>query len=268
MAILSWFKRPPVPEDGMMSLGDHLRELRYRLVISVLAIVLASTVAAFFWNQLIRILLMPYTRATEMLHQTHPGITTSAVNAGFVAPFTLWLKTCAYTGLIATSPIWLYQLWAFIVPGLVENEKKHALRFLAAAVPLFLLGVGLGWWVLPQGIKAMLTFTPSGLNVTNLVDLNYFFDLTLKTMIAFGLTFLLPILLVGLNLAGVVSAAALGKARRYAWFIAFCITAIITPTSDPFSMLLLAVPLGLLYEGAVLIARVHDHRTAKEVASA
>ncbi|MGL4831077.1 MAG: twin-arginine translocase subunit TatC, partial [Propionibacteriaceae bacterium] len=242
----AWLRPPVMPEDGMMSLTDHLRELRYRVLVSVAAILLAAIAAMFVWRWLFSALMYPYERAIVMLQARNPDIHTTAVNSGFVAPFTLWLKTCFTAGLLLTSPLWIYQIWAFIVPALVEKEKKYAYRYLGVAVPLFLFGVFCGWFVLPQGIEAMLMFTPAGENITNLVDLNYFFDLTLKTMGLFGLSFLIPILLIALNGAGVVSGEQLGKVRPYALFLCFGLTAAITPSTDPFTMLVMGVPLCLL----------------------
>ena len=139
---------------------------------------------------------------------------------------------------------------------------------LAAAVPLFLLGVAVGYYIMPQGIAVMLSFTPDSVPVLNLLDVGPFLELMLRLMVIFGLGFLLPVVVVGLNLVGVVKASQLAKARSYVIFGIFVFGAAATPSSDPFSMLALAVPMTVLYLIAELIARVHDRRVVARAAQA
>jgi len=261
---LAWLKPPPISADGVMSLADHLRELRYRLIFSVIAIVIASALAGIWYNQLYTVLMHPYLRAVEMLEATNPNITASTVITGVSTPFLLALKVCLVAGLVLSSPLWLYQLWAFIVPALLVKEKKWALIFLSAAIPLFLLGVLVGYYVLPQGISVMLSFTPSSIPITNLLEVNQFLEMTLQLMVIFGLGFLMPVVVVGLNLAGVVTARQLSRARTYVIFGTFVFGAAATPSTDPFSMLALALPMTLLYLAAELIARLNDRRRARK----
>lgn len=260
---LAWLKPPKVPADGIMTLGEHLRELRYRFIFSAVAIILAATLCGLFYDPLYQLLLYPWSLAIADLKQSNPGIDTSVVNIGVTAPFMLAMKICGFGGLILSSPVWLYQAWAFIVPALLAKEKKLALGFIAAAVPLFIAGVFVGWWILPKGIEVMLSFTPSSVPVTNMLDINNFLDMLLQLMLVSGLAFLLPVFLVGLNLVGVVTAKGLAKARTYAIFGCFVFGAAATPSTDPFSMLALAVPMGLLYIAAELICRVNDRRRAR-----
>lgn len=245
-----------------MSLADHLRELRYRLVVSLLAIGVAAGIAAIFYETLYRVMMLPYLQAIEMLKQSHPGIETTTVISGVTEPLMLAIKVCAVAGLVLASPIWVYQIWAFIVPALLAKEKKWALAFLGAAVPLFLLGVAVGYYIMPQGIAVMLAFTPDSVPVLNLLDVGPFLELMLRLMVIFGLGFLLPVVVVGLNLVGVVKATQLAKARTYVIFGIFVFGAAATPSSDPFSMLALALPITVLYLVAELIARLHDRRLA------
>ncbi|WP_376699964.1 twin-arginine translocase subunit TatC, partial [Listeria seeligeri] len=149
-------------------------------------------------------------------------------------------------GLIAACPIWLYQVWAFIVPGLLVNEKKWALRFLGSAIPLFLLGSVLGYWVLPKGIALMLNFTPHGMGITNLLDMNAFLALEIRVILLFGVSFLLPVVLVLLNLIHVLSSAQLKAARKWSIFGFFCLGAFVNPSGDPISMCALAIPLSVM----------------------
>ena len=245
-----------------MLLADHLRELRYRLVVSLLAIGVAAGIAAIFYETLYRVMMLPYLQAIEMLKQSHPGIETTTVISGVTEPLMLAIKVCAVAGLVLASPIWVYQIWAFIVPALLAKEKKWALAFLGAAVPLFLLGVAVGYYIMPQGIAVMLAFTPDSVPVLNLLDVGPFLELMLRLMVIFGLGFLLPVVVVGLNLVGVVKATQLAKARTYVIFGIFVFGAAATPSSDPFSMLALALPMTVLYLVAELIARLHDRRLA------
>jgi len=258
----AWLKPPPVPADGTMSLYDHLRELRYRFTVSALAIIITSTIAAFFYRPLLEFVMWPYSEGIRILQESNKA-QILIVNQGSTSPFVLALKTCAWAGLIAACPVWIWQLWAFIVPGLLTQERKWALRFMFSAVPLFLLGAATGYLVMPRGIAVMLQFTPEDLGITNMQDLNAFLDLEMKLILIFGLAFLLPIVLIFLNIIGVLSAQAMKKARVYAIFGTFVFGAMVTPSTDPVSMLALALPMALLYLGAELFAHVHDRRKAR-----
>ncbi len=249
-----------------MSLADHLRELRYRFIVSAIAITIASSLAAIWYNQLYLVLMRPYLLAVEMLKASNPNLTASTVISGVGTPLILALQVCVVAGLIVSSPIWVYQLWAFIVPALLAKEKRYAMGFLGAAIPLFLLGVVVGYYILPQGISVMLSFTPSSIPITNLLEVNDFLKLTLQLMVIFGLGFLMPVVVVGVNLIGLVSAKQLAKARTYVIFGTFVFGAAATPSTDPFSMLALALPMTLLYLAAELICRVNDRRKAKTAA--
>ncbi len=182
-----------------------------------------------------------------MLKASNPNLTASTVISGVGTPIMLALQVCVVAGLILASPIWLYQLWAFIVPALMANEKKYAMYFLGAAIPLFLFGVAVGYLIMPQGISVMLSFTPSSIPITNLLEVNDFLKLQLQLMVIFGLGFLMPVVVVGINLIGLVSSAQLAKARTFVIFGTFVFGAAATPSTDPFSMLALALPMSLLY---------------------
>lgn len=248
-----------------MSLADHLRELRYRLIVSVIAIIVFAVLAAVFYETLYQVMMRPYQQALEMLAVSHPGIDTTTVISDVTGPLMLAIQICAIAGLVLASPIWVYQIWAFIVPALLAKEKRWALAFLGAAVPLFLLGVAVGYYIMPQGITVMLAFTPDSVPVLNLLDVGPFLGLMMRLMVIFGLGFLLPVVVVGLNLVGVVKARQLARVRSYVIFGIFVFAAAATPSSDPFSMLALAIPMTVLYLIAELIARIHDRRvTARE----
>jgi sec-independent protein translocase protein TatC len=167
---------------------------------------------------------------------------------------------------VLTSPIWLWQLWSFIVPGLLAKEKKWALIFIGAATPLFLAGVAVGYIVMPKGIAVLLGFTQSG--VANLQDLNQFLSFLMRMMVVFGLAFEIPLVVLLLNILGVVPARYLAKYRRYVIFGTFVFGAVATPSTDPFSMLALALPMTVLFLAAEVIAHVLDRRKMRRVALA
>jgi sec-independent protein translocase protein TatC len=263
---LKWLKPPPAPPDGTMTLFEHLRELRYRLVVSILAIILGMIVAWFFRDYLMDILQRPYFEAIADLKAKNPDADTSLVNINLTSPLTLALKVSALAGLLVTAPFWLYQIWSFIVPGLLAKEKKWALIFIAVATPMFVGGVVVGFIVLPKAITVLLSFTQSG--VTNLQDINAYLSFLLRLMLVFGIAFLIPLVVLMLNIVGVISAKQLSKYRTLVIFGTFVFGAIATPSTDPFSMLALAAPMTLLFLGAEVIAHILDRRKARRAALA
>ncbi len=254
---------PPASPDGTMSLYDHLRELRYRVVVSALAVLVTTVVAAFFYTQLVAFVTAPWEQAVADYKANNPTADTLLVNKDVVSPFVLALQTCLVAGLIAACPVWMWQLWRFVVPALLENERRYAIGFIASAVPLFLAGCALGYAVMPKGIAVMLEFTVQG--VTNMQDVQDFLNLELLLILLFGVSFLLPVVLVMVNLAGVVTGEQLGKARTYAIFGCFVLGAIATPSTDPFSMIALALPMAIMYVIAEAICRRNDKRKAKRL---
>ncbi|MCW2809581.1 MAG: tatC [Friedmanniella sp.] len=262
---LAWLKPPPLPPDGSMTLFEHLRELRYRLVVASVAIIVGMIVAWFFREDLMAILRHPYDVAIAQLKAKNPGADTLLVNNGIASPLTLAMKVSALAGALLTSPIWLYQFWAFIVPGLLSREKKWALIFIGAATPLFASGVAVGYLVMPKGIMVLLGFTQSG--VSNLQDVNQFLSFLMRIMIAFGIAFLIPLVVLMLNLLGVVKAEHLSKYRVYVIFGTFVFGAVATPSTDPFSMLALAIPMTVLFLAAEVLAHLFDRRKARRLAA-
>lgn len=265
--IPGWLTPPKVPPDGVMSLADHLRELRYRLIFSMVVIALGTIACAVFYLPLFTFLLEPWRTATEILKGIRPSLEVTAVLSGVTAPLILALMVCAVGGVVLTSPIWLYQVWAYIAPALLAKEKRYAILFLLAAVPLFLAGVVLGYFIAPQAFAIMLGFTPDMFEIQNLVPVDTFLTLMLQLMLVFGAGFLLPVVVVTLNLVGVLSGAALKSARRYVLFGCAIFAAAATPGGDPFSMLGLAVPMMLLFLIAEAICHANDKRRAKRAGS-
>lgn len=258
---LSWLKPPPMPADGNMTLFEHLRELRYRLVVSVIAVVVATVAAAVFSRQLYRLLLWPFNKAAADLAITHPELHMSVVNIGVTAPITLLLKISLVAGLAISAPVWLYQLWAFIMPGLLANEKRWAIAFVCSATPLFIAGFVLGYFVMPKGISVMLSFTPE--TAENILDLQPFLMFMMRLMVVFGIAFLIPVIVLMLNFLGILPAKTLAKSRRVVIFLTFLFGAVATPSTDPFSMLALALPMLVLFAVAEVIAHIHDRNKAR-----
>ena len=243
-----------------MALMDHLREVRYRVAVSAVAIVVVAVASIFFYQELITFVMGPYNQAVEALERANPGATTMVVNNGVVSPLTLGVIACSLAGVLLSSPVWMYQLWAFVAPGLVSKEKKYVLGFLGAAVPLFLMGCAVGYFVWPKGIAVMLGFTPKNMGIVNMLEMSSFLAMEIKIILVFGASFLLPVVLVALNLAGVVKGHQLVKSRKFVIFGTFVFAAVATPSTDPFSMLALSVPMTVLYMIAEAICLTLDKR--------
>ena len=238
-----------------MALSDHLRELRARLLKSVLFLVLAFAVALFFYERphegLLGLVLGPYNDAQAALK----GDTkTTAYVASAGGPLLLQLKLCGVAAIVAASPFWLYQIWAFVVPGLRDEEKKWTRLFAGVAGPRFMLGVGRA--VLPRGLEVLIGFTPAGLE--NLVEFGDYFSFFTRMLLVFGVAFEIPLFVIMLNLAGVVSGKALGRYRPWIILGTFVFAAVATPSTDPFSMLMLGLPMLVLFLLAEVIARAAD----------
>ncbi|WP_122817554.1 twin-arginine translocase subunit TatC [Nocardioides pantholopis] len=236
-----------------MALSDHLRELRARLVKAALVLVVAFVVALFFYDFLLDLILRPYNDAKQALPES---VDTKAYIASAGGPLLLQLKLCGVAAIVASSPFWLYQIWAFLVPGLHAHEKRWTRVFIAVAGPLFFLGVATAYYVLPKGLEVLIGFTPDGLE--NLVEFGEYFSFFVRMLLIFGIAFEIPLFVILLNLAGVVSGKALGRYRPWIIIGTFVFAAVATPSTDPFSMLMLAIPMLFLFVVAEVVARSVD----------
>jgi sec-independent protein translocase protein TatC len=243
-----------------MPLTAHLRELRKRLVISAAAIAVAMAVALVFYQPLLQLFVGPFTVTVERLAEQQ-NIDATINFDGIADPFTVPLRLSILVGVVAASPVWIYQLWAFIVPGLYRHERRWSLLVLGTAVPLFVAGVVLCYVLLPKGLGVLLGFTPEG--VANIVSFTRYFSFVVRLMLVFGLAFLLPVFVVLLNAVGIFSGATLSSSRRWIVVGVFAFAAVATPTGDPITMLMLAVPMWLLFEAAVVVCRINDRRRAR-----
>lgn len=240
-----------------MSLIDHLRELRSRLFKAVLGVVLFSIAAAFFYNQIFEFVTAPFKTVVADL-AAREGLEAELTLTSVSGPLTLALKVSLVTGIVLSSPIWLYQLWAFILPGLHARERRLTLLFVGVAGPLFMTGVAVGYYVLPKGLSILLDFTPA--DVSNLVELGGYLNFILRMLLVFGVAFEIPVFVILLNLAGVVSGRQLGDHRPWLIIGTFVFAAVATPSTDPVSMLFLALPMTLLFFISEVIARILDRR--------
>jgi sec-independent protein translocase protein TatC len=263
-AIGLWRGRPqhPVGPDGRMALSDHLRELRARLIRSAVVLVVAFVVALFFYDQLLEFIRAPYDDAVKQLGGK---VETTVVTSGVTTPLLLQLKLCGVAALVASSPYWIYQIWAFILPGLHPQERKWSRIFAAIAGPLFFAGVATGYYVLPKGLEVLIGFTPA--NVTNLVEFSDFFSFLTRMLLVFGISFEIPLFVVMLNLAGVVSGKQIGRYRPWIILGTFIFAAVATPSTDPFSMLMLAIPMLVLFLIAEQVARLADRARGRGATS-
>ena len=252
----------PIGDDGRMALADHLRELRARLLKIALVLVVGTVIALFFYDALFALIYEPYRRAQEIL--TEEGVSSTPVLTGVANPLLLQLKLCALAAVVLGSPFWLYQIWAFVVPGLHPHEKRWTRVFAVVAGPLFLVGVGFGYYVLPKGIEVLVGFTPADLQ--NLVEFGDYFRFLTRMLLVFGIAFEIPLFVVMLSLAGVVSGKQLGAHRPWIVVGTFVFAAVATPSTDPFSMLMLALPMTLLFFVSEMIARLVDRRRARRSA--
>ncbi|MGI8613429.1 MAG: twin-arginine translocase subunit TatC [Nocardioidaceae bacterium] len=243
--------------DGSMTLIEHLRELRKRLVKAVLAILVATIVAWFFFDPIFVFLKRPLDDVVAQLAVSQ-GLDARLTLTGVADPLTLQLKTSLVTGIVAASPVWLYQIWAFIVPGLHAKERRWSLLFAGVAGPLFIAGVAIGYYVLPKGLGILLSFTPGG--VSNLLEVSRYLSFILRMLLVFGVAFEIPLFVVMLNLAGVVKGRQLAGARSWIIVGTFVFAAVATPSTDPVSMLFLALPMTALFLISEVIARVLDNR--------
>jgi sec-independent protein translocase protein TatC len=247
-----------------MPLMDHLRELRRRLLIAVVAILAGTIVGWIFYPQVFEFVKQPYVEGIAPLLNRSGFDATLVLSGGIGSAFTFRLKVALVLGLLLSSPVWLWEAWAFVLPALHRSEKRWAYLLTATGVPLFLGGVTVGYLVLPKGIQVLVSFAPQSIHV--LLNLGDYLSFMLRTVLVFGVAAQIPLVVVLLNRIGAVSARQLAAARPWTIVGIFVFAAIATPSTDPLTMLFLAVPMTVLYLVSELIARLTDRRAAKAAA--
>jgi sec-independent protein translocase protein TatC len=248
--------------EGRMPLFDHLRELRNRIVKMALALIAGMIVGFIFFEPAWHVIERPLCHTTVDGHSgcATPGVNQLILNSP-LDPFYLRVKVAFIVGVILSSPVWLYQLWAFIAPGLYAREKRWGRVFLGTAVPLFLLGTVLAYLSLGRAMHYLLGLTPTG--VGNYIQVDLYMSFVMTMMLAFGIAFLLPLLIVMLNQAGILTHERFRKWRRVLIFGVFLIAGMANPSPDPITMLILGGACVALVEVAEFIVWRHDRRKAR-----
>lgn len=240
-----------------MSLGAHLVELRKRLMFAALALLIGMVIAFIVADPIIDFITEPV-----RIIAAKRGDNFSALNFGTItSAFDMRMRIAFSIGIFLSAPVWLWQIWAFIMPGLTRKEVRYTIGFVLAAVPLFFAGCYLGVMIMPHIIELMWSFTPAG--ATNLYSAQEYYDFIFKLMIVIGISFVLPVFLVALNVAGIMSGRAILKGWRVAIIIATVFAALATPAADVVSMLMLAGILIVLFFAAAGLSLLFDRRKRK-----
>jgi sec-independent protein translocase protein TatC len=247
-----------------MTLLAHLRELRRRLAI-ILLIVTAGTIAGYFlYEPILSILERPFCAVDPAYRFGGSADRCVLVFSGVLDGFTTRLKIAALAGAVVTAPAWLYQVWAYVTPGLRRTERRYTIAFVLSSTLLFAAGAYVAYEVLAKGLSMLLS--QGGDNVEAMLTVTSYLSFVTLTLVVFGLSFELPLLIVMANLAGVLSSATLRRSQRIAIFLIFMFAGIVVPSTDPFSMCAMAIPMVLLYEAAVVFATLHDRRLTRRAA--
>lgn len=245
-----------------MSLGQHLDELRKRLMLAALALILGMVVAFFITDPVIYLITEPLRQIAE---SEGDAAKVELMFSTVTGAFDLRLRMSFAIGILISAPIWLWQIWAFIMPGLTRKEIKYTVAFIASAVPLFFAGCYVGLQLMPHIVELMTSFVPDG--GASFFDASYYYDFVFKLLIVVGVSFVLPVFLVALNLAGVISGRAIMKGWRVAVLVAVVFSAVATPAADVVSMLMLAGMLVVLFFAAGSLSMLFDKRRAKRAAT-
>jgi sec-independent protein translocase protein TatC len=240
------FRKKESNPEGRMTVFEHLGELRRRLIISILAVVVAGVIVFIVAPEIISFLVTFYHDATN-------GKRNSLIFLGPLDAFATRLKIATYGGIVLAAPVWLFQLWRFITPGLNPKEKKYAIPFILSSIVLFIIG----------GIVALLTLEPAlnfllkigGADLQPTLSADKYISLVSLMIVAFGLSFEFPVVIMFLLIAHVLTTQQLRSWRRYAAVIIVAFAAVITPSQDPYSLFAMAVPMYLFYEACIIIGR-------------
>jgi sec-independent protein translocase protein TatC len=244
---------PSDDEQGKMTLFEHLAELRTRVIVVIVALAVTTTVSWFFYNDAVHFMTEPY-RNFVAHHQSKDITRGNLVTTGPLEGFTTRLKVSAYGGVALASPVLFWELWRFITPGLHKHEKRYVVPFVLAAVALFAAGVTTAILVFPKALTWLIDVSGSG--IVPLFSPSRYFTLYVSMCLIFGAVFMYPLVVIFLEISGVVPSSTWRRWRRPAIVVICLIAAVITPSSDPFSFLAMAVPMLVFYEGSIIVGRL------------
>ena len=242
-----------------MSLGQHLLELRKRLIIAAAGLLVGMIIAFVISGPVIDLLTVPIAQIAAQHGHDYTKLNFDTVTSGF----DLRMRIAFSIGLLISAPVWLWQLWAFVMPGLTRKEVRYTIGFLGAAIPLFAAGLYVGWLIMPHMILLMAGFVPGGEGVAQFYGYSAYYDFVFKLLLVVGVSFVTPVFLVALNIAGVISGRAILKGWRVAIIVIAVFAAAATPAADITSMLLLGGILCVLYFAAAFLSLLFDRRRAK-----
>lgn len=251
--------------DGRMALIEHIRELRNRLGISLLALAVCVIVAFFLREQVFDLIKRPYCE-TEVAREAArvAGTQCNLYAFGPFEQFAVSLRISFIAGVIVSSPVWLYQLGAFITPGLHRNEKKYAAAFLSAALVLFVTGTVFAYFTISRGLQFLLTVGGDG--IVTLPSIQSYLSFVTLTLLGFGVAFLFPVIVLFLNFVGIFPSSRMRSWRRGMVVAIAVAAAVLTPSQDPFTFMAMALPLYALYEGCIVIGRLRERGQRRRAA--
>lgn len=257
---VSLSRRKDNPE-ARMAVGDHLRELRNRAFISAVSVVVGSVVGYFLSD-------WAYTVVTQPIIEANARGANLSMNFDTVmSSFDLKLRISMWLGVLLSAPIWTYEFWAFVAPGMTSKEKRFVWGYGLAGLVLFSAGIALGIYIIPHAVIVLTSFMPKTMAVTGVMSVSTYLSFIMRIVLAFGVAFLLPEIMVGINQLGLVSGRTLLQGWRWAVVGIVVFMAIVNPLPDPWSVIFMSVPIVGLYLGACLIAMQHDKRRAKRLAA-
>jgi len=255
------------PSHGEMTLIEHLTELRTRIIKSVLAVVIGAVVCLIFNQQIIDVLVEPYCQVLPELDNANVVSEAECLlyQRDPTEGFSLLFSIAAYGGIALAIPVILWQAWQFIVPGLYPHEKRYAVPFVASGVLLFAFGVALGYWSMPRALGFLLDL--GGDSISELLSPGSYITFVIKMLVSFGIGFQFPLILIFLQMIGILDYQSLKKGRRYAAVGIVVLVAILTPSGDPITLLVLSIPMYIFYEAAIIFGQLKARRERRKAVS-